>query len=74
MLEAVIIYLALSITYFLLKPSLSFREDGTMKPFGLGKDVSPDSTLFPFWLVVILLPVIIFFFYSLLDGWAMPTK
>jgi hypothetical protein len=74
MIEAILVYLVVSISYLILKPSLSFHEDGTMKSFGLGRDISDSTTLFPFWLIILILPIIIFFFFSLLSGWSMPSK
>jgi hypothetical protein len=58
----------------MIKPSISFQEDGTMKRFGFGGNGDTSVTLFPFWMIVIVLPVIVFFFFSLLSGWSMPSK
>jgi hypothetical protein len=60
MIASVLLYLVLVLAYVAIRPPLSYNEDGSMKPFGVGK----GHTLFPLWVVAILAAVIVAFLYA----------
>ena len=60
MLASVLLYLVLIFSYVAVRPSLSYKDDGSLKPFGVGK----DHTLFPLWIVAILAAVVVSFLYT----------
>ncbi len=52
-LAAGLLYLVCIAVILLVKPSFMFREDGSWKEFGIGRDPK-DYTFMPFWLYCIL--------------------
>lgn len=50
--------------YIFIKPSLSFRTNGDLRPFGIHK----SQTLFPLWIISIIFAVFVGFVYNLLSG------
>jgi len=64
MLLAILLYAILIATYVFMRPSLSYNSKGQLRSFGMG----PTQTLFPLWVISILLATIIGFAYSLFTG------
>jgi len=50
--------------YIFIRPSLSFRTNGDLRSFGVHK----SQTLFPLWVISIILAVFVGFVYHLLSG------
>lgn len=67
MLAAVILYCVVMFAYVAIQPSVSYDDKGNLKPFGFGDS---NKTIFPLWIVGILVAVIIGFLYSLFGGLA----
>ena len=59
MLASVLLYLVLIMAYVAVRPPLSYNEDGSLKPFGVGE----GHTLFPLWVVAVLASVVVAFLY-----------
>ena len=55
---SIIIYLIVVIIIWCVKPRFLFDEDGNFKQFGVGQN---KKTIFPLWLILVLLGVIIYF-------------
>lgn len=54
--SAIVLYFSLfSAFHFLLKPSFTYFPDGTFRPFGIDYT---DETLFPLWLISIILGIL----------------
>ena len=57
-----IIYILILMFVIYLKPSIMFSDDGSLKDFGITK----GKTIFPLWVFVILLAILIYFGYIIL--------
>ena len=57
-----IIYILILLLVIYLRPSIMFFEDGSLKDFGIMK----GKTVFPLWVFVILLAILIYFGYIIL--------
>jgi uncharacterized integral membrane protein len=64
MLIAIAIYGILIGVYIYMKPSLSFRNNGEPRTFGIRK----GQTLFPVWIIAIMIAVFVGFVFHLLNG------
>ena len=64
MIIPIVIYVILMAAYIFIKPSLSFRSNGDLRPFGFHK----NQTVFPLWVISIILAVFVGFVYHLLSG------
>jgi hypothetical protein len=60
----IIIYGILMGLYIFIQPSLSFRKNGDLRDFGFQK----GNTLFPVWVVAIIVAVFVGFVYHLISG------
>jgi len=60
MLASVLLYLVLILAYVAIRPPLSYNDDGSLKPFGVGV----GHTLFPLWVVAVLAAVVVAFLYA----------
>jgi len=69
MIEAVLLYLVVMFAYVAIRPSLSYDGDGNLKEFGFGRG-GDGRTMFPLWIVAILIGVLVAFIYSLFGGLA----
>lgn len=67
MIEAVLLYLVVMFAYVAIRPSMSYDSDGNLKEFGFGGE---GRTMFPLWIVAILIGVLVAFLYSLFGGLA----
>ena len=67
MLAAIILYCVVMFAYVAIQPSVSYDDKGNLKSFGFGDN---SKTIFPLWIVGILVAVIIGFLYSLFGGLA----
>jgi len=67
MLAAVILYCVVMFAYVAIQPSVSYDDKGNLKQFGFS---DKNKTIFPLWIVGILVAVIIGFLYSLFGGLA----
>jgi hypothetical protein len=56
----VFVYFILILAYVAIRPTLSYNDDGTMKSFGVGE----NHTLFPLWVISILIAVMVSFTYA----------
>jgi hypothetical protein len=72
MIEAVLLYLVVMFAYVAIRPSLSYDSDGNLKEFGFGggRGEGDGRTIFPLWIVAILIGVLVAFLYSLFGGLA----
>ena len=61
---AILLYLVVMGVIVALRPSIAYNQDGSLKRFGLGK----NETMFPLWVIAILVAVVIGFVYSLVSG------
>jgi hypothetical protein len=64
MILPIVIYILLMIAYIYARPSLSFHRNGSTRSFGVQK----GQTLFPIWVIAILIAVFVGFVYHLLAG------
>lgn len=62
MLASVLLYFVLVLAYVAVRPPLSYNENGSLKPFGIGE----GHTLFPLWIVAMLMAVVVAFLYAYL--------
>ena len=60
----IIIYGILIGVYIFVQPSLSFHKNGELRDFGFQK----GKTLFPVWVVAIIIAVFVGFVYHLVSG------
>jgi|AntAceMinimDraft_11_1070367.scaffolds.fasta_scaffold16207_3 hypothetical protein len=60
MFAAILLYLVIMITYVVIRPVISYNEDGTPKAFGVGD----GHTLFPLWIVAILAGTMVAFLHT----------
>lgn len=73
MIEAVLLYLVVMFAYIAIRPSLSYDGNGNLKEFGFGgggRGEGDGKTMFPLWIVAILVGVLVAFLYSLFGGLA----
>jgi hypothetical protein len=61
---AIVIYGLIIGAYIFMRPSLSFKKSGEPRPFGINK----GQTLFPVWVIAIVVAVFIGFAYHLFSG------
>lgn len=59
MIASILLYLVLVLAYVAVRPSLSYNEDGSLKPFGVGR----GHTLFPLWVIAVMMAVVVAFMY-----------
>jgi multisubunit Na+/H+ antiporter MnhC subunit len=64
MVPAILLYLVVMGVIVAMRPPISYNQDGSLKRFGLGK----HETMFPLWIVAILVAVVVGFVYSLVSG------
>lgn len=62
-LYSVIFFVLLLVLLFISKPSIMFEENGDIKNFGMGH----DKTLFSFGIFTIVLAILSFYLFTLLD-------
>ena len=62
MLAPTLLYLVIMFAYVAIRPSLSYTDNGNLKPFGTGQ----NKTMFPLWIIAIVVAVIVAFLYSVL--------
>lgn len=62
---AVLFYVLLSILIILIKPSFIFNEEGNLKHFGTGQD--DNKTIFSFGVFVLLLAIMSFYIFCMID-------
>jgi len=53
---AIILFVLVCFGLYYIKPSFMFNNDRTFKQFGLSK----DKTIYPFWLVTLLMGIVIY--------------
>lgn len=58
-LVAIVIYITLFSVLIVSKPNFLYNKDGTLREFGIG---TRKKTVFPVWLVAILLSILSYFF------------
>jgi multisubunit Na+/H+ antiporter MnhC subunit len=61
---AIILYLVVMGVIVVMRPPIAYNQDGSLKRFGLGK----NETMFPLWIIAILVAVVVGFIYSLISG------
>jgi hypothetical protein len=66
MIAAIILYLVIMGIIVGLRPSVIYNRDGSLRQFGLGR----GETMFPLWIIGILVAVVVGFIYSLIGGLA----
>lgn len=64
MVPAILLYLVVMGVIVALRPPIAYNQDGSLKQFGLGK----NETMFPLWVIAILVAVVVGFVYSLVSG------
>jgi hypothetical protein len=62
-----LVYLTGIAVILLIRPQFMFREDGTWKEFGIGRDTS-NFTHFPLWLFVIIWAILSYLLVTILEG------
>jgi hypothetical protein len=67
MIEAVLLYLVIMFAYVAIRPAISYDENGNLREFGFG---GGNKTLFPLWVVAVIIGVLVAFLYSLFGGLA----
>lgn len=60
---SLILYIILVLPLIYMKPKFLFKNDGSFKEFGTGK----DKTVFPFWLLIALLAMLSYYVCSALS-------
>jgi hypothetical protein len=64
MIPAILLYLVVMGVIVAMRPPIAYNQDGSLRRFGLGK----NETMFPLWIIAILVAVVIGFVYSLVSG------
>ena len=64
MIPAILLYLVVMGVIVAIRPPMAYSSDGSLRRFGLGK----NETMFPLWIIAILVAVVVGFVYSLVSG------
>jgi hypothetical protein len=63
LLYAIVFFVLLIALLFTTKPTLIFKEDGSLKPYGIGD----DKTMFSFGVFTVVLAILSFYFFCIID-------
>ena len=61
---SIILYVFTIFTIWILKPTILFNENGELKEFGINRY---NKTVLPFWIVVILVSILSYFIFTLIE-------
>ena len=60
---SILFYILLLVLIVLIRPSIMFNEHGNIKPFGIGE----DKTMFSFGVFTVVLAILSFYVFCLID-------